>query len=281
MMRASILEGIRARAVAAALLGALLAAVLASCGRDATVSGAPGDAPGGASERAIARAGAGSPTTSPSPEAPTRPIDPRRDGLEVALGEWAVTAEANAIRPGRVTFVVRNRGTIGHGFEIKGESEDSSGPGSGDELEAETGLLQPGETARLSMDLPAGIYEVECFVEGHDDRGMQGILEVRPGAPKTRPAAPGAPAGAAGDGSTVLIQGFSFAPRTVEVPVGGRVSWTNEDPAEHTVTAEDGSFDSSTLAPGAGFETRLDQPGEIAYLCSIHPDMRGSIVVRG
>src|SRR3990170_1504415 len=70
--------------------------------------------------------------------------DPREGGLEVALGEWALTLEAQAIRPGRVTFVIVNRGTVPHGFEIEAERRDSSGSGSGGGLKAETRVLGPG-----------------------------------------------------------------------------------------------------------------------------------------
>lgn len=51
-------------------------------------------------------------------------VDPREGGLDVELGEWAVTMEAGAIRPGRVTFVVTNHGTVNHGFEIQSEGEE-------------------------------------------------------------------------------------------------------------------------------------------------------------
>lgn len=57
----------------------------------------------------------------------------------MGLGEWALTLEADTIRPGRVTFVVANLGTIAHGFEIEAEGGDSSGDDSGDGLKAETG----------------------------------------------------------------------------------------------------------------------------------------------
>ncbi|MEA2447918.1 MAG: hypothetical protein QOK47_1555, partial [Actinomycetota bacterium] len=106
--------------------------------------------------------------------APTR-MDPRRGGLEVGLGEWALTPEADVIRPGRVTFVISNHGTMAHGFEIKLEG-DSSGHGSGDLLKAESRLLQPGESTRLTVSLDAAFYEIECLVDGHDDMGMQGVL---------------------------------------------------------------------------------------------------------
>src|ERR671914_1911371 len=60
-------------------------------------------------------------TTEQMASARTKPrrIDPRRNGLEVAMGEWAVQLEAKAIRPGPVTVVVANRGTTEHGFEIE------------------------------------------------------------------------------------------------------------------------------------------------------------------
>ena len=65
------------------------------------------------------------PTASPT-AAPTasgakaaKSIDPRKGGLEVGFGEFAITLEAKAIRPGPVTFVVHNGGKLVHGFEIE------------------------------------------------------------------------------------------------------------------------------------------------------------------
>jgi plastocyanin len=210
-------------------------------------------------------------------------VDPRDDGLEVALGEWALTLEAGAIRPGRVTFVVHNRGTVPHGFEIEIEAEgdgDSSGPGSGDSLKAETELLQPGETARLSLELLPGLYKVECLVDGHDDLGMEGFLEVRMDAPLVRDRSAGGTGAAGSGGNDVTIQDFAFAPADLEVAAGTEITWTNDDPAPHTVTAEDGSFDSGTLEPGQTFSVPVQGNGPVTYRCEIHPDMVGTITVR-
>lgn len=204
-------------------------------------------------------------------------MDPRRDGLEVGLGEWAVTPEFEPIRPGRVSFVISNHGTMQHGFEIELESDgNSSGPGSGGGLKAESNLLDPGESTTVTLDLPPGLYKMECLVDGHDDLGMETMFEVRPAAPlkviEQRPR----PAGAGG--ASVSIADFAF-PAETKVEAGATVTFTNDDPTEHTVTADDGSFDSGILAGGATFEVTLDQPGTIAYHCDIHPSMRGTIEI--
>jgi plastocyanin len=217
--------------------------------------------------------GAASTRGNDDPAEPARRVDPREDGLEIALGEWALALEADVIRPGRVTFVVANRGTMGHGFEIEIEGVDSSGSGSGDDgIKAETNLLQPGDTTELTMDLPPGLYKVECLVDGHDDMGMEGFLEVRANVPLVRVSG-----GQEGE-PAIDIQDFAFAPTELTVAAGTEVVWTNRDPAPHTVTAEDGSFDSGEIAPGETFSITLES-GEVAYACLIHPDMQGSIRV--
>src|SRR5918999_2370208 len=102
------------------------------------------------------------------------------------MGEWAVQLEAKAIRPGPVTVVVANRGTTEHGFEIEVD-EDSSGSGGGDDRHKfESRVLAPGETIQFRLNLPAGVYKVECLVDGHDDMGMETFLEVRQDAPLVR-----------------------------------------------------------------------------------------------
>ena len=246
----------------------LLAAGCASADAPTPAPAAEGASPSGVTSSTPSPAG------DPSDEGGRR-IDPREDGLAVGLGEWAVTLESAEIRPGEVTFVIENRGTVAHGFEIELEGEDdSSGPGGGDEdgIKAESELLQPGESTRLTLELPAGLYKVECLVDGHDDLGMEGPLLVSADAPLVRVEPETAP-------DAVSIEGFAFAPDTLVVAPGTTVTWTNEDPAPHTVTAEDGSFDSGTLEPGETFSAEIGGSGVVVYLCQIHPDMRGEISI--
>ena len=84
---------------------------------------------------------------------------------------------------------------------------------------------------------------------------------------------------AAGGGDAVTIQNFAFGPASLSVAAGTTVTWTNSDTAAHTATADDGSFDSSSIAPGATFSQAFDTAGTFAYHCSIHPNMTATIQV--
>src|SRR5215217_3160484 len=77
----------------------------------------------------------------------------------------------------------------------------------------------------------------------------------------------------------VQVVDFAFEPGTLTVPAGTTVTWTNTGNRPHTVTADDGSFDSGRLDPGEQFSQTFDQPGTFAYHCGFHPEMQGSIVV--
>ena len=77
----------------------------------------------------------------------------------------------------------------------------------------------------------------------------------------------------------VAIQDFTFSPDPLEISVGTTVTWTNEDSAPHTATADDGSFDSGTLEQGDSFSFTFEEPGTYTYFCEIHPDMTGTVVV--
>ncbi|MCD6020721.1 MAG: hypothetical protein K0R20_431 [Actinomycetia bacterium] len=215
-------------------------------------------------------------TAVPSGSAPvaTTRVDPRRGGLELGFGEFAITLEAGEIRPGPVTFVIRNGGQLVHGFEMEIEERgDTSGHGSDhDGLKIEGPAFGPGQTIRIRTELAPGVYEIECFVAEHDDMGMRATLIVRSGAPLVR-VDPGPAEG------QIEIADFAFAPTSLEVPVGVSVTWTNLDPTAHTVSASDGSFDSGTLESDARFEITFERPGTFAYLCQIHPTMRGTVRV--
>jgi plastocyanin len=79
----------------------------------------------------------------------------------------------------------------------------------------------------------------------------------------------------------VTIHQYRFHPDPLTVEVGQPVTWTNEDAAAHDVTASSGpeAFGSSSLATGQSYTHVFRQPGSYTYICSIHPDMVGSVTV--
>ena len=83
-----------------------------------------------------------------------------------------------------------------------------------------------------------------------------------------------------GDGGAMLSIGFAaFAPVTANVLAGDTVMWSNNSTRAHTVTADDGSFDSGRLVGGADFHMRFDQVGAVPYYCRLHSFMRGEVDV--
>lgn len=77
---------------------------------------------------------------------------------------------------------------------------------------------------------------------------------------------------------------YAFMPNTLTVRAGTTITWINDDEAEHTVVADDTSFESEVLKtinikPGDSFSFTFDQPGTYTYVCSIHPAMKGVIEV--
>jgi plastocyanin len=85
-----------------------------------------------------------------------------------------------------------------------------------------------------------------------------------------------APAAAA---ATIDLKAFMFGPSTLTIPAGTRVTWKNSDAEPHTVVSVDGKFRSGALDQGDSFSFKFDAPGTYRYVCSIHPQMVGTVVV--
>lgn len=78
----------------------------------------------------------------------------------------------------------------------------------------------------------------------------------------------------------VIISNLSFQPASITVGRGSTIVWRNQDTVSHTVTAGDGSFNSGTIVAGDMFEQRFDKVKTYTYSCSIHPEMKGMIIVK-
>lgn len=79
-----------------------------------------------------------------------------------------------------------------------------------------------------------------------------------------------APAAAQDTGPTVTMRSSSFAPVEIHVSPGSTVTWTNPSDVGHTVTADDGSFDSGNVDPGQTWSMQFDAPGTYSYYCVPH-----------
>ncbi len=85
--------------------------------------------------------------------------------VEIALTEYELKPGKIRVKPGTVTFVLRNEGRFSHDFRVEG-------PG----VEAHTAKFGPGRTIRLEVALQEGEYKISCPLSNHDERGMHGTL---------------------------------------------------------------------------------------------------------
>ncbi len=106
------------------------------------------------------------------------------------------------------------------------------------------------------------------------------VFHVTPSGAVTHPARKHrrALAHTAGDPSDT-ISDFKFTPASITIHVGDTITWTNAGPTEHTATASNGSFDTGLLKKGQSASHTFTTAGTIAYICTIHPFMHGTVVV--
>jgi plastocyanin len=82
-----------------------------------------------------------------------------------------------------------------------------------------------------------------------------------------------------GSGTTVKLDGCTFAPTITRVPVGAEVRWINDSSSPHDVTGRRFEWGSEQLSTGDSFSRRFAEAGVYPYSCSLHPGMAGVVVV--
>jgi len=92
------------------------------------------------------------------------------------------------------------------------------------------------------------------------------------------PSAADTPASAPVATTSVDIVNFAFTPAVITVRSGAAVTWTNKDADAHTVGIT-GAPVSRPLQTGEAYVHTFGQPGTYSYKCTIHPQMRGTVVV--
>jgi len=77
------------------------------------------------------------------------------------------------------------------------------------------------------------------------------------------------------------IKEFMFAPTDLNIAVGTKVTWINDDQIPHTVMETHKAFHFAALDTHDSFTFQFDNPGTFEYFCALHPQMIGKIVVGG
>ncbi len=145
----------------------------------------------------------------------------------------------------------------------------------------DSGILSPEGVYSVTFDTP-GTYPYVCDLHP----GMNGTIVVYgpdgaapPASPLAAPV-PATPAASAAPGTArVVISDNSFDPKVIRVAAGAEVIWTNRGVAKHTATFTGGGVSSPLLSTGQSWSRTFAQPGTYGYICALHPDMTGTVVV--
>jgi plastocyanin len=229
------------------------------------------DATGSAPPPVAAGAPAAPPVAAPVPAAvPAAPGKPGKHTVLVSDTGFS-PANLNARAGDTVTWV--NKGQAPHtatggGFDL------AMDPGAS----VSTVLQKPGT---IKYDCTYHPYMTGSIVVGAALAGV--VVAPAPankgssGATKPATAAPASK----GKVKTVEIKvnEMTFGPAMANANVGDTISWVNVGKIPHTVTAKDGSFDKTPIAPGERFNYVLRKEGTVSYVCSFHPGMDGMLMV--
>ncbi len=114
--------------------------------------------------------GGGSSTAATAGATSTQAADGARSTIHVSETDYKLDPSDPTIKPGQVTFDVRNDGQVVHSLEVEGPNGEQSLPSD----------LSPGQSGILSVDLSKpGRYEFYCPVANHKQMGMKGTITVR------------------------------------------------------------------------------------------------------
>ena len=137
--------------------------------------------------------------------------------------------------------------------------------------------------ALLIACLSLGIVAAGCG--GDDDDSGGGSADTTEQSTETGAKTEASGGGAAGPKVAVKLKNIQFNPQNVTVAKGGTVTWTNDESVPHDVTKEDGpgpdfSSGKGNLQQGDTYKQTFTVAGKINYVCTIHPNMTGTITVR-
>ncbi|MFD3614645.1 cupredoxin domain-containing protein [Streptomyces sp. NPDC058676] len=103
-----------------------------------------------------------------------------------------------------------------------------------------------------------------------------------PPSPSAPPSSSTPPSSESAAALRITMENFAYSPADPQVRPGQKVTVVNKDSAAHTVTATDGeAFDTGSIAAGgSGTFTAPSKAGRYAFVCTFHPNMTGTLIVR-
>lgn len=79
---------------------------------------------------------------------------------------------------------------------------------------------------------------------------------------------------------TVTIRNMEFQPSTLTVNVGDTIVWRNADMFAHNVVAKGSPLTSEVIEPNSSWRYTASKKGDFAYICTLHPSMKGRLIVK-
>ena len=79
---------------------------------------------------------------------------------------------------------------------------------------------------------------------------------------------------------TIVIKAMKFSPEVLEVKPGDIIVWENKDAFPHTAVAENAAFKSPEIASDGSWKTTMHKKGTYAYICTLHPTMKATLIVK-
>jgi len=226
-------------------------------------------------------------------------------GVEATFNKTLLTFVAHV--GDTVRFNLVNAGNLLHTFHLHDAELISEFQFPGVPYNDANVPLVPAATDSVLVTLhQVGLFLFHCHVVTHADAGMIGVLLVLPSGPVSSTTTGGTPTSATqfatsttsvssttqstspftsmvsipmGSGTNMSSKGYSPDVITVVIGVNNTVMWMNNDEAAHTVTGDNGAFDSGYIGPGLSWSWTFGTAGTYSYHCSYHSWMTGTVIV--
>jgi plastocyanin len=189
----------------------------------------------------------------------------------VASAASATVTITNRLEPASLNVAAGTTVRFVNADDERHRMRSQSGP-----AEFDSHNLEPGQSFSVTLTAK-GTY---TYLDERDDDNPRyhGTIVVGGSGGSTSTSTTSGPAS---NSASVSMAGRSFGPASVTIAAGGSVTFSNDDDRAHTVTATDGAFDSGTISEGGSWKRTFEQAGTFAYLCALHPEMTGEVVVKG